>query len=1362
MDENKNSSEHFVFDCGEDDLDPCQKRFYFTKENDIVELVETIKSCQAAIAGRRQEETRSNTSIESGVAQRNVLAASSAKPSQPIVVQTSTGVGNGQGYMILDPNTLRIVSSGNNVKVFTVTPPTAVASNSQSVVTPSSVSSLRVPLSASQVRHNLPQQMTPRFRPQIRALSPSAVNTKVVQTSTSRLVTAQNSVVPGVGIQVNVSTSLGQSPPSIPFQIRVISPPKPSSPRYKIVSGPFKPGTSPTVPVVSQPSSTGYVPFLPPLVASSHVRAASQTASGTPYVPLVSQASSISPYVPVVSQAQTISAYAAVVSQAQNISSYAPVASLATSVSPYVPVVSQAKTPVQLASVVSQTGTLRISQPPTKVNIAHQNVANLNSTSNSIQSSLPLLPVTRMSPPLPVNHSKSIPPGFTPSSNQLSPKISKPSTERSSEVLEGVKSKNATNGTRSPSPSDLVDLTAEDNHSKVSSKTGSDNASVSTSQGKSARKNFVKEKTFPSLVVSARACLKVIPNSVASSERLSLDNQLRKVLQMPPQMFTEHLLQQRLLRSEQRCKNHSQNLKLGMYSDAARYPHSGGYVWISECCNAGFCSVFSGSIFDKSVQPPTTILKLMYHWSSNTAVHNVLQWVKVDNFVVKTYYTFFRAVCTATVQEKMGLLGGAAKQVQVGVISLGTSEGQGKKDVKVDILAALDTDTMQLQLRALDNSDICNDSDFYEKKLRRILETLQEWIHPNSVIITDFPVDLSLCRQYGFGYVVVSGGKSSATNNLEVVGYLKNWVPKMFQNTLNLLSLQIIQQFLDELVWRERWGPIPSRAYESLINHISDMTKLPGPDIITKLKKIASFPTKNWKFYVWKNTIDWSSADLSSSESTSATPQASVPLSNSTPLPRVPSPISEEPSKPQDSTSKLKTTLLSYKEILPKSQKPKNNELAIKKKTGPVIPTKTYGAVPSVFDSIPSRKSTEDTFDIDDIIPLESYYYGYIKGIPNRQKYTGAFLAECALCKRDFLSSSSFTKHLIHHALNDNEAWDRAVTDQLMSVCHVCLLPVNDVAAHLVKKHPKPVSTIQTACKICNVDHKTDERLFKHMTNVHCELDMPYSCEECQYRTSIYEDAAAHFKNFHDKDSCVQCPFCLKVVRFCTTAGIEIPSNQYYFIQHIQKHNVSKLNRKCEKCMLSFTNMGILKSHQENFHCSGKNLYSAIRYNNNPAKFVKMKRPVAKPLPPVTLHESSFHTLKGKALATIFKVDPALSNFNCAECDSPIVPNHFSVKMTCTRCTFQSHCANAIKEHSARTHLTLDVLVSKLPQIMGGNPLLRKTLFCSQCTFSTINGNRMATHLAECKSTAVATTEKRKLQHLNVNEDFPSKYRKYY
>lgn len=61
--------------------------------------------------------------------------------------------------------------------------------------------------------------------------------------------------------------------------------------------------------------------------------------------------------------------------------------------------------------------------------------------------------------------------------------------------------------------------------------------------------------------------------------------------------FTEWLIQTGIVRSDQYCSLHVNTdmspvkLKLGMYSDVSKFPYSGGYVWISECCPQRFVSV---------------------------------------------------------------------------------------------------------------------------------------------------------------------------------------------------------------------------------------------------------------------------------------------------------------------------------------------------------------------------------------------------------------------------------------------------------------------------------------------------------------------------------------------------------------------------------------------------------------------------------------------------------------------------------------------------------------------------------------------------------------------------------------------------
>jgi hypothetical protein len=43
----------------------------------------------------------------------------------------------------------------------------------------------------------------------------------------------------------------------------------------------------------------------------------------------------------------------------------------------------------------------------------------------------------------------------------------------------------------------------------------------------------------------------------------------------------------------------------------------------------------------------------------------VVQWVKVDNFYVKNFFTNMRSVCTAAIHEKYEKMGGLKKRVEV-------------------------------------------------------------------------------------------------------------------------------------------------------------------------------------------------------------------------------------------------------------------------------------------------------------------------------------------------------------------------------------------------------------------------------------------------------------------------------------------------------------------------------------------------------------------------------------------------------------------------------------------------------------------------------------------------------------------------
>lgn len=76
--------------------------------------------------------------------------------------------------------------------------------------------------------------------------------------------------------------------------------------------------------------------------------------------------------------------------------------------------------------------------------------------------------------------------------------------------------------------------------------------------------NKLQGKTFPSLVVVARPTLKVKDTNI--NDRPALDSKVKSVLMHTATKYTEWLIQQGLVRSEQTCQNHTNTaLKLGTF-----------------------------------------------------------------------------------------------------------------------------------------------------------------------------------------------------------------------------------------------------------------------------------------------------------------------------------------------------------------------------------------------------------------------------------------------------------------------------------------------------------------------------------------------------------------------------------------------------------------------------------------------------------------------------------------------------------------------------------------------------------------------------------------------------------------------------
>lgn len=99
---------------------------------------------------------------------------------------------------------------------------------------------------------------------------------------------------------------------------------------------------------------------------------------------------------------------------------------------------------------------------------------------------------------------------------------------------------------------EVVDLTKDE---PASSKLAADSREVTF--------NKLQGKTFPSLVVVARPTLKIKETNI--NDRPALDAKVKSVLMQSATKYTEWLIQQGLVRSEQTCQIHPRvSLKLGM------------------------------------------------------------------------------------------------------------------------------------------------------------------------------------------------------------------------------------------------------------------------------------------------------------------------------------------------------------------------------------------------------------------------------------------------------------------------------------------------------------------------------------------------------------------------------------------------------------------------------------------------------------------------------------------------------------------------------------------------------------------------------------------------------------------------------
>lgn len=627
-------------------------------------------------------------------------------------------------------------------------------------------------------------------------------------------------------------------------------------------------------------------------------------------------------------------------------------------------------------------------------------------------------------------------------------------------------------------------------------------------------------------------------------------------------------------------------------------------------------------------------------------------------------YTWLRALCTVGLHTHVKQLGGPGVKVQIGVISLGTTSQDGnKREVKVEVLGILETASKHIRLRAVE--PLPDGDRSYKKRFRGILEPVFKWVHPASHIVTDLTVDKQTLHQMGFVNVVQSTSNDYAQSNRTIMEYLRRIVPRMFQNTLSLLSRQIIQQFLDELVWREWYGTTVLQCFDNMLLHMSEQTRYDGgankedKALIHRLNKVVSNPFKNWAIPL---TTPTSTAIVGNEDGSKRySRQRKIIQSEQIISTPITSPIT------------TKTTIASTT-ITPTSDLAR----VIKATSETQRPNK-----PTSDISRPSKSTSPDVPE--QMVPLENYYYGTVTPTQvTKSKITAPM--KCSFCKMSFSSNIALMNHLYKHAHNVSND---------VQLCRYCLTIVptgSDLLKHIDTSHPAETKFDNGfVCLICEAHFRNPFILGKHMSKEHCPSELPYACGTCGFRCSNHKQSVDHFYQQHENGSTIQCPFCLKST-IIFSGGRNISQNMNYFIQHLQKHQKKNLAKRCGRCTLWFIQKEFLKDHQVKFHASqrGKSGLVPSFAPRNGVMVPKSKMDKC----PDDSKLINFSTL-------YFNVSKLL---NCKECNQLMgSPKHFVSFERCQNqnCQFSTSCAASMQEHNAKCKSMHETITNvKLPYEM--------------------------------------------------------------
>ncbi|KAG8200105.1 hypothetical protein JTE90_001958 [Oedothorax gibbosus] len=232
-----------------------------------------------------------------------------------------------------------------------------------------------------------------------------------------------------------------------------------------------------------------------------------------------------------------------------------------------------------------------------------------------------------------------------------------------------------------------------------------------------------------------------------------------------------------------------------------------GCSWSCQNEKCKFENMFKRPLFFArfNEQPMAQIAAMIFHWTVQSDYNIVVSDVPLEPVKISHAWRAFQVLCSSALKRENFKVGGEGQVVEVALVQFG----------KLYILGARHRITKRTLLKCFPTERI--------DQVYLVYQTLRNWIIPGSHVAVNstalFRLDKSVVAFKAD--TTITDKSSTQMHVLNITSYLMKHVFDMFGHLrASTVKAHLMQVYLDELMWRERFGKLPNLAFAKIMYEI--------------------------------------------------------------------------------------------------------------------------------------------------------------------------------------------------------------------------------------------------------------------------------------------------------------------------------------------------------------------------------------------------------------------------------------------------------------------------------------------------------------------------------------------------------------